>query len=147
GPGSHAGRDGCGCPGLDLSGIRFSSCGGTCGRSRCTTTGSAASCRGGQRPTPRSGRLVSVNVLVAEDHPLVATGLEFALGARGWQVATTSGPTVEAIVALATEQRPDCVLLDLHLGEQIGNGVALIEPLRATGARVVMLTAETDRFL
>lgn len=90
---------------------------------------------------------MSVNVLVVEDHPLVATGLELALGARGWQVATTSGPTVEAIVALATEQRPDCVLLDLHLGEQIGNGVALIEPLRATGARVVMLTAETDRFL
>ena len=39
---------------------------------------------------------MSVSVLVVEDHPLVATGLQLALQARDWQVATTSGPTVEA---------------------------------------------------
>jgi DNA-binding NarL/FixJ family response regulator len=51
------------------------------------------------------------------------------------------------VVAHAHEFRPDCVLLDLHLGEELGSGVDLIAPLMETGAAVVMLTAETDVFL
>lgn len=90
---------------------------------------------------------MSRRVLVVEDHPLVVTGLELALRARDWQVATTSGPDAGAVVALAREFRPDCVLLDLHLGDDLGDGLALIGPLRATGAPVVMLTAETDPLL
>jgi DNA-binding NarL/FixJ family response regulator len=90
---------------------------------------------------------VSISVLVVEDHPLVATGLQLALQARDWQVATTSGPTADAVIDLAAELRPDCVLLDLHLGDDVGTGIGLIAPLRAAGARVVMLTAETDMFL
>jgi two-component system, NarL family, nitrate/nitrite response regulator NarL len=90
---------------------------------------------------------VSISVLVVEDHPLVATGLQLALQARDWQVATTSGPTADAVIDLAAELRPDCVLLDLHLGDDLGTGIGLIAPLRAAGARVVMLTAETDMFL
>ncbi|HEX6235568.1 MAG TPA: response regulator transcription factor [Acidimicrobiales bacterium] len=90
---------------------------------------------------------MSRRILVVEDHPLVVTGLELALRARGWQVATASGPDAEAVVAQAREFRPDCVLLDLHLGEDLGSGVALIGPLRAAGAPVVMLTAETDPLL
>lgn len=90
---------------------------------------------------------MSVSILVVEDHPLVATGLQLALQARDWQVATTSGPTTDAVVDLAVDLRPDCVLLDLHLGNELGNGIGLVGPLRAAGAKVVMLTAETDPFL
>ena len=90
---------------------------------------------------------MSPRVLVVDDHPLVVTGLGLALRARGWTVQTADGPDVEAVVALAREFRPDCVLLDLHLGEPLGSGVDLIDPLRDTGAPVVMLTAETDPFL
>jgi DNA-binding NarL/FixJ family response regulator len=86
-------------------------------------------------------------VLVVEDHPLVVTGLELALRARGWQIETATGPDANAIVGMAREFRPDCVLLDLHLGEWLGSGVTLIAPLRSTGAPVVMLTAETDPLL
>jgi DNA-binding NarL/FixJ family response regulator len=39
------------------------------------------------------------------------------------------------------------VLLDIHLGAAVGSGVDLIDPLRRTGATVVMLTGETDRFV
>ena len=90
---------------------------------------------------------MSPSVLVVDDHPLVATGLSLALGARGWTVQTSDGPDAASVVALAREFRPDCVLLDLHLGEELGSGVALIGPLRETGAPVVILTAETDMFL
>ena len=37
------------------------------------------------------------------------------------------------------------MLLDIGLGERVGSGIALIAPLLATGADVVMLTAETRR--
>ena len=37
------------------------------------------------------------------------------------------------------------MLLDINLGEGIGSGVDLVAPLLATGAQVVMLTAETRR--
>jgi DNA-binding NarL/FixJ family response regulator len=90
---------------------------------------------------------MSRRILVVEDHPLVVTGLELALRARHLQVATANGPDADAVVALAREFRPDCVLLDLHLGDDLGDGLALVGPLRATGAPVVMLTAETDPLL
>jgi DNA-binding NarL/FixJ family response regulator len=86
-------------------------------------------------------------VLLVEDHPLVATGLELALRARGWTVRTADGPDAAEVVALASEYDPDCVLLDLHLGDELGNGIDLIPPLRAAGLPVVMLTAETDPYL
>ena len=90
---------------------------------------------------------MSRRVLVVDDHQLVVIGLELALRARDWTVQTASGPDAAAVVAQAHEFRPDCVLLDLHLGEELGSGVDLIAPLRETGAVVVMLTAETDVFL
>lgn len=90
---------------------------------------------------------MSPRVLVVEDHPLVATGLELALRARGWTVHTVDGPDAAAVLSVAGDLRPDCVLLDLHLGDDLGSGVDLIAPLRATGAPVVMLTAETDPYL
>ena len=37
------------------------------------------------------------------------------------------------------------MLLDIRLGEVVGSGIDLIRPLLATGAEVVMLTAETHR--
>jgi DNA-binding NarL/FixJ family response regulator len=86
-------------------------------------------------------------VLVVEDHPLVATGLELALRARGWMVHTVDGPNAATVLSVAGDLRPDCVLLDLHLGDDLGSGVDLIAPLLAAGARVVMLTAETDVYL
>ena len=86
-------------------------------------------------------------VLVVEDHALVAIGLQLALSARGWDVSTTDGPTAAAVVEQAERFRPQCVLLDIGLGEEVGSGIDLIAPLRATGAEVVMLTAEKRRMV
>jgi DNA-binding NarL/FixJ family response regulator len=84
-------------------------------------------------------------VLIVEDHALVAIGLQLALTARGWDVETTDGPTTADVIEHARRFQPQCVLLDINLGEGVGSGIDLVEPLRATGAEVVMLTAETRR--
>jgi DNA-binding NarL/FixJ family response regulator len=84
-------------------------------------------------------------VLIVDDHPLIAIGLQLELLARGWQVETTSGPTAAAVIDHARAFQPECVVLDIHLGAAVGSGVDLIAPLRQTGASVVMLTGETER--
>ena len=38
-------------------------------------------------------------LLIVEDHPLVAIGLQLALPARGWDVETTDGPTAATVIA------------------------------------------------
>jgi two-component system, NarL family, nitrate/nitrite response regulator NarL len=84
-------------------------------------------------------------LLIVEDHALVAVGLQLALTARGWDVEITDGPTAAAVIDHAQRFQPQCVLLDIRLGAEVGSGIDLIAPLRATGAEVVMLTAETRR--
>jgi len=86
-------------------------------------------------------------VLIVEDHPLVAIGLQLALRGRGLEVEITSGPMAATVVELACSFQPQCVLLDIHLGDVLGSGVDLIAPLRNTGAAVVMLTGETHRLV
>jgi DNA-binding NarL/FixJ family response regulator len=89
---------------------------------------------------------VTKRVLIVDDHRLVATGLQLALQARGWHVEATHGPTVQAVLELAAAFQPDCVLLDLQLGE-LGTGIDLIPSLSQLAESVVMLTGETDRFV
>jgi DNA-binding NarL/FixJ family response regulator len=88
---------------------------------------------------------MTARVLIVEDHALVAIGLQLALSARDWVVEITDGPTVADVLEHARRFQPQCVLLDINLGEQVGSGIDLIAPLRATGSEVVMLTAETRR--
>jgi two-component system, NarL family, nitrate/nitrite response regulator NarL len=87
---------------------------------------------------------VTGRILIVEDHRLVATGVQLALRARGWQVEVTDGPTVHDVAQLAAAFQPDCVLIDLDLGP-LGSGVDLIPSLRTPTTSVVMLTGETDR--
>lgn len=84
-------------------------------------------------------------VLVVDEHDLFATGLQLALADRCWDVEPNSGPTAVDVLAHARRFEPHCVLLDVRLGDGIGSGIDLIGPLVATGAQVVMLTAERRR--
>ena len=84
-------------------------------------------------------------VLLVEEHMLVALGLQMALCERNWVVETTSGPTALDVIAHAQRFAPHCVLVDLHIGGSLGNGIELVGPLAATGAKVVVLTAERRR--
>jgi DNA-binding NarL/FixJ family response regulator len=58
-------------------------------------------------------------------------------------IAPVTSP--QAVVSAAALARPDLILLYLDLGAGAGSGVALVEPLRALGARVVILTGALSR--
>ncbi len=75
----------------------------------------------------------------------MAAGLRLALTDRLWEVETTSSLTAAEVVARADAFRPQCVLLDIHLGHGVGSGIELIAPMVSTGAHVVVLTAERRR--
>ena len=84
------------------------------------------------------------SVLIVEDHTLLADGLADALRREGLDAEATGGPTAEAVVETARRLRPDVVLLDLLLGDEIGLSLPLVGPLLETGARVLVLTGVSD---
>ncbi len=96
------------------------------------------------QPTPPDGGRSRGRLLVVDEHPLVAVGLQCAFTSRGWHVETSTGPEGSDVIAAARSLDADCVLMDVRLGP-IGSGIELIAPLVSTGARVVMLTAERRR--
>jgi two-component system nitrate/nitrite response regulator NarL len=85
-----------------------------------------------------------VTVLVVEDHALLAQTLVIALTAEGCRarVAELSGPA--ALLQQVGTLRPGVILLDLDLGA-LGDGVDLVQPLTALGARVLVVSGTTDR--
>lgn len=78
-------------------------------------------------------------------HELVALGLQLALTGRNWSVETASASSDADVVEHARGFAPRCILVDIHLNSGFGSGLELITPLAATGARVVVLTAERRR--
>lgn len=84
-------------------------------------------------------------MLIVEDHALLAQSLAVALKADGFEVERCIDLSAETILSSARDFEPAVVLLDLEVGGELGNTIPLIEPLQASGARVVMLTGVTDR--
>ena len=86
-----------------------------------------------------------IRVLVAEDHSVVRAGLvELLEGSADFEVAGVAADGREA-VELAAETRPDVVLMDLAMPNLTGIE-ATREIVAAHGeARVVVLTASSDR--
>ena len=87
----------------------------------------------------------SARVLIVEDHELLAQSLAFALRADGFEVHQSAALDAESILGAARETEAEVVLLDLDIGGELGSSTSLIKPLQQSGARVVMLTAITDR--
>ncbi|WP_235510817.1 response regulator [Curtobacterium sp. Leaf261] len=85
-----------------------------------------------------------ITVLVADDHPLVRTGLAGLLGATADVSVVGQASSGEEAVALARELRPDVVLMDLSMP-----GISGVEATRrvhadATASAVVVLTSLHD---
>ncbi|HUQ64248.1 MAG TPA: response regulator transcription factor [Acidimicrobiales bacterium] len=86
-----------------------------------------------------------LNLLIVEDHELLAGTLALALRQRGHEVETAAESSVTGIAELARRLAPVLVLLDLELGPPLGNGKDLVAPLVEVGARVLMVTGVIDR--
>ena len=86
----------------------------------------------------------AIRVMVVEDHGLLAQSLRLALTAEGMTVCVPALDPAE-ILAMAEQEKPDVVLLDLDLGPLGGDGSILIEPLALSGARVIVVSGVTDR--
>ncbi|MFM7059718.1 MAG: response regulator transcription factor [Actinomycetes bacterium] len=96
-----------------------------------TTTGTTTD------PTETSG------LVIVDDHELLAQSLALSFSRDGIE-ATVLRPTTDAeILDAIAAARPALVLLDLMLGD-IGASLPLIEPIRALGADVVIMTGEEN---
>lgn len=83
-------------------------------------------------------------VLIADDHPIIAHGIEQMLAhAADFHVVASCYSGREAI-EVARRTRPDLVLLDVRLGDLTGEVVCRELASVAPAARVVMLTAFDD---
>lgn len=80
-------------------------------------------------------------VLVVEDHLLLAQLVVDALRSRGLDAAVATSPHPASLVSQVDDET--LVLLDLHLGDDL-DGSALVGPLRAAGAHVLVLTGSED---
>jgi DNA-binding NarL/FixJ family response regulator len=81
-------------------------------------------------------------LLIVDDHRVLTQALALALRLEGFEdVAVAEDFTTQGVLDAAEKAKADVVILDLHLGGS-ASGVALIAPLVAWGAQVLVLTAE-----
>ena len=83
-----------------------------------------------------------IRVLIVDDHPVVRQGLRVLLEVQdGIEVTGEAGDGPTAL-ARAAEHQPDVILLDLKLPGL--DGLAVLEQLKHTTAKVLILTSLTD---
>lgn len=85
-----------------------------------------------------------IRILLADDHPIVRSGLEQLLGTAGdMQVCATASDGAEAVARYRSE-RPDLVLMDLRMPVLDGVGATRAILEEDPDARVVVLTSMAD---
>jgi DNA-binding NarL/FixJ family response regulator len=88
---------------------------------------------------------VSASIVVVDDHVLLAQSLCFALQAQGFIAEQLPLTSTDALVEAVHRLRPTVVLLDLQLGDPVGEGQDLVAPFTAAGARVLVVSGVTER--
>jgi DNA-binding NarL/FixJ family response regulator len=88
-----------------------------------------------------TGRLRAV---VVDDHRLLAQSIAVALTLEGVDCHVADVSSAGQILDDLVMDPPDVVLLDLDLGDDVGDGGDLVAPLVRAGCRVLVLSASTD---
>jgi DNA-binding response OmpR family regulator len=84
---------------------------------------------------------VEPHILIVEDSELVSGALRLLLETAGHRVSTAAG--IAEALGVAQADPPSLTLLDLTLPD--GDGLSLVDPLRASGCKtVVALTGYDD---
>ena len=71
-------------------------------------------------------------------------GLRLCLEAEGYDVVAAPLETREAILEAAAQAHPHVVLLDVELGDAVGDVASLVAPLGRMGATVVVVSGTTE---
>lgn len=85
-----------------------------------------------------------LRVMLVDDHQLLAHSLAIALQASGVACTVAKLTDRETLLRDVMADRPDLVLLDLDLGQALGDGSALVDPLVRSGCRVLLVSASSD---
>lgn len=94
-------------------------------------------------PQTRPGH--GVEVVLVEDHELLAHSVALALRAEGVATEVIPPTGCDEVLGAVRTARPRVALLDLDLRGPIGRGDALIPSLVDLGTRVLVVTGVTDR--
>ncbi len=87
--------------------------------------------------------MAKINVLVVEDESIVSKDIQHSLKKLGYNVAGAAS-TGEKAIELATETRPDIILMDIMLKGDM-NGIEAADEIRKTcSIPVIFLTAYAD---
>jgi DNA-binding NarL/FixJ family response regulator len=86
----------------------------------------------------------SISVLLADDHPLVRTGIRTALSAAPGIVLVSEATTGEEAQQLCQQHRPDVLLLDLHMPGPPPLETVRYVQIHTPTIRVLILTAYDD---
>lgn len=84
------------------------------------------------------------DVVIVEDHALLAETLRLGLHARGIDTDVLAAQPLDQLTAALLEGGPMLVLLDLDLGE-FKDSTPIIVPLVASGIRVLVVSGTPDR--
>ena len=91
-----------------------------------------------------SGNARRLRILVVEDDPIIALGLEALVADLGHSVVSTADTAEDAVDAAALH-RPDLVLMDVNLRGKRDGVSAAREIKEQFGTPVMFLTAYSDR--
>lgn len=83
------------------------------------------------------------DVVLVDDHPLLGEGLRAQLERRGVSLDIAPVAEVDAILSFIEHRAPRLVVLDYSI-PTIGVSTPLIEPIRESGAPVLILTGTVD---
>lgn len=85
------------------------------------------------------------SVVVIDDHLLLAEALVDVLEGYGVDARAAEALTIDGILNDLTTSPPDAVILDHHLGGEIGTSTALIPKINQLGIAVLVVTGDMGR--
>jgi DNA-binding NarL/FixJ family response regulator len=87
-----------------------------------------------------------LRILIVDDQRLLADSLSVTLRMEGFDPVVAAIADPAALLDSIRGDPPALVLLDLDLGDRLGDGADLVAPCVAAGARVLVMTGTKDRW-